>query len=130
MAKGLAVQETDTGDSRFLRATAARQRIDEVIGGDEQHPLMDILDLFSMQIERYEQAHYPLPEASPHEVLRYLMEEHGLTQTDLADDLGGQSVVSDILHAKRQLNTRQITVLAQRFHVSPAVFFSSAPSSS
>jgi HTH-type transcriptional regulator/antitoxin HigA len=31
-------------------------------------------------------------------------------------------VVSEILSGKRELNTRQIRALAQRFHVSPAIF--------
>jgi HTH-type transcriptional regulator/antitoxin HigA len=98
-------------------------RLLDAVGGDEDHPLLGVLDLLSTQIERYEEAHYPLPEATPHEVLRYLMEEHGLSQREIAADLGGQSVVSDVLHGKRQLNARQIRALATRFHVSPAVFF-------
>jgi HTH-type transcriptional regulator/antitoxin HigA len=31
-------------------------------------------------------------------------------------------VVSEILNGKRELNARQIRALAERFHVSPAVF--------
>ena len=49
------------------------------------------------------------------------MEEHGLTQSDLAE-IGSQGVVSEILSGKRELNVRQIRALAERFHVSPAVF--------
>ena len=50
-----------------------------------------------------------------------IMDEHGLTQSDLPE-VGSQGVVSDILRGKRDLNIRQIRALAQRFHVSPAVF--------
>jgi HTH-type transcriptional regulator/antitoxin HigA len=50
------------------------------------------------------------------------MEEHNLKQTDLAEELGGQSIVSAILSGKRELNTRQVKALAERFKVSPAVF--------
>ena len=49
------------------------------------------------------------------------MEEHGLTQSDLPE-VGSQGVVSEILSGKRELNVRQIRVLAQRFGVSSAVF--------
>jgi HTH-type transcriptional regulator/antitoxin HigA len=49
------------------------------------------------------------------------MEEHGLTQADLSE-IGSQGVVSEILHGKRELNTRQIKELSKRFGVSPAVF--------
>jgi len=55
-------------------------------------------------------------------VLAYLMEEHGLKQTDLAAELGGQSIVSAILNGKRELNARQAKALGKRFKVSPAVF--------
>ena len=58
----------------------------------------------------------------PAETLRYLVEQHGLKQTDLADELGGQSMVSAILNDKRELNARQVKALAKRFNVSPAAF--------
>ena len=62
-----------------------------------------------------------MPKACGVEVLRYLMEEHGLRQADLPE-IGSQGVVSEILSGKRELNLRQIRELAKRFHVSPAVF--------
>jgi HTH-type transcriptional regulator/antitoxin HigA len=59
--------------------------------------------------------------ASGAEMLRYFMNEHDLAQADLPE-VGSQGVVSEILHGKRELNLRQIRALAERFHVSPAVF--------
>ena len=41
-------------------------------------------------------------------MLRELMDANGLRQKDLADDLGGESIVSLILKEKRQLNRQQI----------------------
>jgi antitoxin component HigA of HigAB toxin-antitoxin module len=78
-------------------------------------------------IEKYEQEQFPMAgkNVSGVEMLRYLMEEHGAKQADLKKDLGGQSVVSLILEGERKLNTRQIAALAERFHVSPSVFFDS-----
>lgn len=92
------------------------------IGANESHRLMPLLDLVSREIEVYEAKHYALPAATPAEVLAYLMEEHQLKQTDLAEELGGQSIVSAILNGKRELNTGQVKALARRFNVSPAVF--------
>jgi HTH-type transcriptional regulator/antitoxin HigA len=83
------------------------------------------IELLTLLIERYEQENYTIPEASPAEVLRFLLERHGLRQRDVATDLGGESVVSEVLSGKRKLNTAQIEKLSQRFWVSPAVFFSS-----
>jgi len=72
-------------------------------------------------IHAYEETHYSMPQESGAEVLRYLMEEHGLRQADLPE-VGTQGVVSEILNGYRQLYVRQIQELAKRFHVSPAIF--------
>jgi HTH-type transcriptional regulator/antitoxin HigA len=74
-------------------------------------------------IEAYEEEHHAIPEASPVEVLRGLMDANGLRQKDLAPILGTESLVSEILHEKRELNKGQIEKLSKRFRVSPAVFF-------
>jgi len=62
-----------------------------------------------------------MPKVRGAEMLRFLMEEHGLAQSDLPE-IGSQGVVSEILNGKRELNVRQIRALARRFKVSPAVF--------
>lgn len=74
-------------------------------------------------IEAYEEEHHAIPEASPVEVLRSLMEANDLRQKDLAPILGTESIVSEVLSGKRELNKGQIEKLSKRFHVSPAVFF-------
>lgn len=91
------------------------------IGPDEQHPLYTLLDTLGTLIHAYEEEHHPILECSGVDVLRFLMEAHGLTQSDLPE-VGSQGVVSDLLRGKRELNMRQIRALAKRFHVSPAVF--------
>lgn len=63
-----------------------------------------------------------MPQASGAAILEYLMAEHALPQAELPE-IGSQGVVSEILHGKRELNVRQLRALAQRFGVSPAVFF-------
>jgi len=97
------------------------QLLDE-IGENEDHPLYGLLDTLGTVLHAYEEQHHPIPSCSGADVLRYLMEEHELTQTDLPE-VGSQGVVSEVLHGKRELNVRQIRVLADRFHVSPSVFF-------
>ena len=84
---------------------------------------LDAIDLLTLLIERYEEENYKLPNASPVEVLKFLLEQHGLKQRDLAADLGGESVVSEVLSGRRKLNTTHIKRLSTRFHVSPSVFF-------
>jgi HTH-type transcriptional regulator/antitoxin HigA len=96
-------------------------RLLDEVGTDEQHPLYTLLDTLGTLMHAYEEEHHPIPECSGVDVLRFLMEEHGLTQSDLPE-VGSQGVVSEILRGKRELNVRQIRALAKRFHVSPGVF--------
>lgn len=91
------------------------------IGDNEKHPLYGLLDTLGSLIALYEEEHYPITEATGADVLRFLMDEHGLAQSDLPE-VGSQGVVSEILNGKRELNVRQIRGLAKRFKVSPAVF--------
>ena len=93
----------------------------DAVGTDEQHPLYGLLDTLGTLIHAYEQEHVLMPEASGVDMLSFFIEEHGLTQSDLPE-IGSQGVVSEILNGKRELNVRQIRALAQRFHVSPALF--------
>jgi HTH-type transcriptional regulator/antitoxin HigA len=91
------------------------------IGTDEYHPLYTLLDTLGILIHAYEEQHYPMPECKGSEILHSLMEEHDLSKADLPE-LGSVQVVSDILQGKQELNVKQIRALAERFHVSPAVF--------
>lgn len=77
-------------------------------------------------IEDYEEQHYSIPDASPVEVLRALMEANDLRQKDLAPIFGTESIVSEVLRKKRELNKSHIEKLSRRFRVSPAVFFRAA----
>ena len=74
-------------------------------------------------IEAYEEEHHPIPDASPMEVLRSLMEANDLRQKDLVAIFGSESIVSEVLHKKRNLNKTHIEKLSKRFGVSPSVFF-------
>ncbi len=103
---------------------AAIKRLNELldeIGANETHPLYSLLDTLGTLVHAYEEERHPIPDVSGAEVLRFFMDERGLTQSDLAE-IGSQGVVSEILNGKRELNVRQIRALAERFNVSAAVF--------
>ena len=105
----------------YDRAVEQMNQLIDMIGTNEDHPMYDYLDTLGTLIEVYEETHFQIPSASGVDVLSYLMEEHGLRQSDLPE-VGSQGVVSEILNGKRGLNLRQIRALAERFHVSPGVF--------
>lgn len=91
-------------------------------GADESHPLALAVRQLGEVIAVYEARYHPLPELPPNELLRYLMAERGMRQSDLTE-LGSQGVVSEILSGRRQLNARQIAALARRFELPESVFF-------
>lgn len=74
-------------------------------------------------IEAYEEAHHSIPDASPVEILRALMEANDLRQKDLVPIFGTESIVSEVLNKKRDLNKTHIEKLSKRFRISPAAFF-------
>ena len=82
-------------------------------------------ETLGLLIESYEKTHYPRvgEQVSGVEMLAFLMEQHGLSQSELGTSLGGQPNVSAILAGKRKLNARQIETLSKCFNVSPSVFF-------
>lgn len=100
------------------------ERLDELIdevGNDEKHPLASLMETIGLLISKYEEENYPVKESNGITVLKELMVEHSLNQTDLKE-IGSQGVVSEILNGKRELNIRQIKLLSKRFSVSPSVF--------
>ena len=114
----LTIQNEDEYDAAIERLNLL---LDDV-GTNEAHPLYELLDTLGTLIHVYEEEHIMIPVSSGVDMLEYLMDEHRLGQSDLPE-VGTQGVVSEILNEKRQLNVRQIRMLAERFCVSPAVFF-------
>lgn len=113
---------TITSEKDYKRRVSVMDELLDRIGANESHRLMPLLDLVTKEVEAYETKQQTMSEATPAQALAFLMEEHNLKQTDLAAELGGQSIVSAILNGKRELNMRQVKALATRFNVSPAVF--------
>ncbi len=113
----LAIRTEREYDAAVARLNAL---VDEV-GDHPRDPRYRSIETLSVLIEHYDREHHSLPEASDVEVIRFLMEEHGLTQSDLPE-IGSQGIVSEILSGRRTLNVRQIKELAGRFGVNPGAF--------
>jgi HTH-type transcriptional regulator / antitoxin HigA len=98
------------------RATAVMHQLLDEVGEDESHPLAGVLDYLANQVEALEAEHISIPDATPHDVLRLLMEQQGLSQSDLAD-CAPQSRISEILNGRREISKGLAKVLAKRFGV-------------
>jgi HTH-type transcriptional regulator / antitoxin HigA len=111
------VIQTDAENERYL---AVLQILD-----DKSHPTpaeKALAALLTLLIEDFEERHYTLKPATPIEHLTELMAANNLKQKDLVDIFGTPSIVSEVLHGKRQLTTEHIRRLSERFHVSPELF--------
>jgi HTH-type transcriptional regulator / antitoxin HigA len=120
--------EADYGRALALIDAILHETRDMPAREDSTHPLADLLDLLTAAVHEYEADHHAIPASSPRDVLRFLMDQHGLTQSDLPE-IGSQSVISEILAGRRTFNTRQIAALVQRFHVGADAFIERAQGS-
>ncbi len=85
------------------------------LSGNEEDPLANLFAIVTDLIERWEEQHVEIPKAEPREVLRHLLETHGLRQKDLMG-IASPTVVSDILAGRRAISKKVAKALAVRFH--------------
>ena len=93
------------------------------LNADNREAVGQYLNAVIPFIDQYEKKEFPVGPATPEEVLGFLMEQHDLSQYDLATELGGQPVVSQILRGKRRLTREHIERLSKRFGVTPGSFY-------
>ena len=122
--EAVGVTSVRTEEDYTQARTTIEVLLDEV-GDNESHPLADVLDYLADQVAAYEAEHYHIPEAEPRAVLRFLMDQHGLKQEDLADCVP-QSRISDILSGRRGISIAIAQKLARRFHVRADLFLAAA----
>ena len=101
------------------------QKIEELLDHEQSMSLAEteLLGLLTLLVEKFEDEHFELAKSSPIEAVKFLMDQHGLKQKDLADIFGAPSIVSEVLSGKRELNKEHIRRLSEYFHVSPEIFF-------
>jgi HTH-type transcriptional regulator / antitoxin HigA len=85
----------------------------------EQHELLDLLVVL---VEKFEDEHYPIDDASPRDILLHLMEENNLKQADLVGILGSRGVISEVVNGKRQISKNQARAISDFFHVDVGLF--------
>lgn len=81
-----------------------------------------LLELLSVLIEAYEDEHYPIPDATPTEMLNFFMEDRGLKQSDLLPVFGSSGIASEVVNGKRSISKTQAKKLAEFFNVSVELF--------
>src|SRR5580704_16867105 len=68
-------------------------------------------------IAAYEEGRWPRRPPSTADLIRHLMDQHGLTRADMVPILGTASRVSEVLRGKKGLSMAMVQRLRGRFHV-------------
>jgi HTH-type transcriptional regulator/antitoxin HigA len=69
-------------------------------------------------IAAYEESKWPRRPPGTADLIRHLMDQHGLTRADMVPILGTPSRVSEVLRGKKGLSMAMVQRLRARFHVS------------
>lgn len=87
------------------------------------------LAVLSGLVAQYEDEHHALPEAFKDGVdaLRYLVQQSGMTASDLGRLLGNRQLGAAILRRQRQLSKAHLVRLAEHFRVSTDLFLKRRP---
>lgn len=82
----------------------------------------DYFDAIATFVEKYEAEHHAIKGATmtPVQLIRSLMDEHGMNESDLGRLLGDRSLGHRILNGQRELSKVHIRVLAEHFSLDPA----------
>lgn len=93
----------------------------DVVGDAEDHPLAGLLDLVGEIVAEFDSRRHAIPRGSPREVLRFLMEQREMRQSDLAGVVP-QGNLSAILAGRREISATLAGRLSSFFGVSAEVF--------
>ena len=108
-------------NASYDRAVKAMNVLVDHAGDDQDHPLAGLLGMLGGHIADYDEKHHHVEAPLPHETLKFLMQQHRLKQTDLAD-LINQGTLSKILRGNRAISKTLAKALAARFKVSVGTF--------
>ncbi len=81
-------------------------------------------------IVAYEETKWPRRRPSTADLIRHLMDQHGLTRADLVPALGTLSRVSEILRGKKGLSMAMVQRLRARFRVPAELLLPPLPKTS
>ena len=109
-------------EAEYDRLVSMLNSLLDLVGFDETRAVNRLIEGIGDAVAAYDDEHYPPPpDVSGPEMLRSLMLDHGLRQSDVPE-LGAQSVVSAVLSGKRRISAEQAIRLGRRFKLDPDAF--------
>jgi HTH-type transcriptional regulator/antitoxin HigA len=90
----------------------------EISDPENNSPDSKELDLLALVLEKYEEEYFEIPNPDSVEAIKFVMEQNGLKNQELAKILNSRSRASEILNKKRKLNISQIRKLRSGLKIS------------
>jgi len=92
------------------------------LSADQRRYLNELVDV----VAAYETVRFPIDESltAPLDMLKFLLEENGMTDADLGQLLGDPALGAEILAGRQTLSEAHAKKLAERFKVKPGLFLS------
>jgi HTH-type transcriptional regulator/antitoxin HigA len=107
-------------DEECERLTAV---IEPMMNRDHTPEESALFQLLVGLVQEYEDRRYPSRQVPPDEMLRYLLENSGMKQTELGQLLGtSKGYTSNIVSGKRPIGKEHAKILAERFKLSVEAF--------
>ncbi len=99
---------------------------------DQPSPDEAELELWSLLVETYEEANFPIATPDPIEAIRFRLDQAGLQTADLLPYLQSKSKISEVMNRKRPLSLTMIRALHEGLKIPAAVLMqeSSTPTPS
>lgn len=95
----------------------ALQRLEEIFDAKTNSKEGDELEILSILIEKYESKNFPIDMPDPIEAIKFRMDQLGMKQKDLAEAVGFNSRVSEILSKKRKLTIEMVRNLSEKLRI-------------
>jgi HTH-type transcriptional regulator/antitoxin HigA len=101
-------------DEDHAAALAAIESLWRAAPGTPEH---DRLEVLAMLVDDYESRRWPIEPADPVDLIRYVVEQRGLTRKDLEAAIGSRARVSEILNRRRPLTLKMAWRLHEAFGI-------------
>ena len=108
-------------EDEYDRVVAALNSLLDDGAGNERHPMAEMVSTLGELIAEYDVRYYPPQVVSSSSILKFLMEQHRLTASQMPE-VGSADMVRSVLDESANLTDTQVTALAHRFKLSESVF--------
>jgi HTH-type transcriptional regulator / antitoxin HigA len=96
---------------------AALLEIERLWAAEEDTPEGDRLDILTMLVEAFEEAHFPMDMPGPIEAIKFRLEQQGEDQKALIGIIGNRTRVYEVLRGDRPLSLAMIRRLHERLQI-------------